>query len=162
MSFNIQLSSQATAYLVNHVVLPPKLPQADDFDTSHEWSLIDITIQTLQDLKSMVQVDQVGTVTSAIASVENLRGSRDSCGNVAENQLQRLFDGLVNGTVNGSILLEIKAQNAGFEVYIRRQKFLLALKCLIAAHKLDPEQPVLHEQLVRFRQARKWYLLSSV
>jgi peptide alpha-N-acetyltransferase len=49
----------------------------------------------------------------------------------------------------------IDAQNAGFEVYIRRKKYLLALKCLLAAHALDAEQSVLHEQLVRFRQTRK-------
>jgi hypothetical protein len=50
----------------------------------------------------------------------------------------------------------IEAQNAGFELYLRRKKYLLALKCLIATHALDKEQSVLHEQLVRFRQARKF------
>ncbi|KAF5851366.1 hypothetical protein GGP41_004200 [Bipolaris sorokiniana] len=47
----------------------------------------------------------------------------------------------------------IKAQNVGFEVYIRRNKYLLALKCLQAAREIDPENPKLHEQSVRFRQA---------
>ncbi|KIW06834.1 uncharacterized protein PV09_02514 [Verruconis gallopava] len=47
----------------------------------------------------------------------------------------------------------IDGQNAGFEVYLRRKRYLLALRCLIAAHALDAEQATLHEQLVRFRQA---------
>ncbi|RYO26676.1 N-terminal acetyltransferase A complex subunit [Alternaria arborescens] len=47
----------------------------------------------------------------------------------------------------------IEAQNVGFEVYLRRNKFLLALKCLQAAREIDPENPKLHEQSVRFRQA---------
>ncbi|KAF1946076.1 NMDA receptor-regulated protein 1 [Clathrospora elynae] len=49
--------------------------------------------------------------------------------------------------------LIIEAQNAGFEVYIRRNKHLLALKCLLSARDIDPENPKLHEQSVRFRQA---------
>ncbi|KAI8936264.1 hypothetical protein NX059_006686 [Plenodomus lindquistii] len=46
----------------------------------------------------------------------------------------------------------IEAQNVGFEVYLRKKKYLLALKCLEAARELDPENPKLHEQSVRFRQ----------
>ena len=58
--------------------------------------------------------------------------------------------------------LRFKRQNAGFEVYIRRGKMLLALKCLIAAKAIDPEQGVLHEQLVRFRQACEFFSSFSV
>jgi peptide alpha-N-acetyltransferase len=50
----------------------------------------------------------------------------------------------------------IEGQNAGFEVYLRREKYLLALRCLIAAHAIDAENAALHEQLVRFRLARKF------
>ncbi|KAM5453833.1 hypothetical protein MaudCBS49596_002456 [Microsporum audouinii] len=46
----------------------------------------------------------------------------------------------------------IDAQMAGFEVYIRRKKYLLAIKCLLAAHAIDPSNPTLHIQLVKFRQ----------
>ncbi|EEQ85612.1 acetyltransferase [Blastomyces dermatitidis ER-3] len=46
----------------------------------------------------------------------------------------------------------IEVQTAGFEVYIRRNKFLLSLKCLLAAHSIDPQNPTLHIQLARFRK----------
>ncbi|KAF2145408.1 uncharacterized protein K452DRAFT_324414 [Aplosporella prunicola CBS 121167] len=46
----------------------------------------------------------------------------------------------------------IEAQNVGFEVFLRRKKYLLALKCLRDAHAIDPENPTLHEQTVRFQQ----------
>jgi tetratricopeptide (TPR) repeat protein len=64
----------------------------------------------------------------------------------------------------------VEAQNVGFEVYMRRstffstgiviwtftntsaEKYLLAFKCLEAARAVDPEDPTLHEQSVRFRQ----------
>ncbi|KAL2860734.1 peptide alpha-N-acetyltransferase complex A subunit NAT1 [Aspergillus lucknowensis] len=47
----------------------------------------------------------------------------------------------------------IEAQCLGFEVYLRRGKFALALKCLSAAHSIDASNPALHVQLLRFRQA---------
>ncbi|KAJ5570131.1 N-terminal acetyltransferase A complex subunit n.t1.c1 [Penicillium hispanicum] len=54
-------------------------------------------------------------------------------------------------------LLELSSQNIeaqclGFEVYLRRNKHLLALKCLTAAHAIDPSNPTLHLQLLRFRK----------
>ncbi|KAF2842372.1 TPR-like protein [Patellaria atrata CBS 101060] len=45
----------------------------------------------------------------------------------------------------------IEAQNVGFEVYIRKGKYLLATRCLLAASKLDPENPSLHEQTIRLQ-----------
>ncbi|KAF2131503.1 N-alpha-acetyltransferas-like protein 15 [Dothidotthia symphoricarpi CBS 119687] len=51
--------------------------------------------------------------------------------------------------------LNIEAQNVGFEVYLRKKNYLLAMKCLQAAREIDPENPKLHEQSVRFRQAVK-------
>ncbi|KAF7589668.1 hypothetical protein BBP40_003960 [Aspergillus hancockii] len=47
----------------------------------------------------------------------------------------------------------IEAQNLGFEVYLRRGKYALALKCLSAAHTIDASNPTLHVQLLRFRRA---------
>ncbi|KAJ6171095.1 N-terminal acetyltransferase A complex subunit n.t1.c1 [Penicillium chermesinum] len=38
----------------------------------------------------------------------------------------------------------IEAQTLGFEVYLRRGKHALALKCLSAAHAIDPSNPTLH------------------
>ncbi|KAK5120521.1 hypothetical protein LTR85_006176 [Meristemomyces frigidus] len=45
------------------------------------------------------------------------------------------------------------AQVAGFEVYIRRKKYLPALKCLLATRALEPEYPKVQEQGDRFKQA---------
>jgi tetratricopeptide (TPR) repeat protein len=45
----------------------------------------------------------------------------------------------------------IEAQIAGFEVYMRRKKYVLALRCLNAAFALDPKHHELHVQAVTFR-----------
>ncbi|KAI1825975.1 tetratricopeptide [Xylaria intraflava] len=46
----------------------------------------------------------------------------------------------------------IDGQIAGFEIYIRRELYLLALRCLNAALAIDASNPVIHEQAVRFHQ----------
>ncbi|RAL65080.1 hypothetical protein DID88_001187 [Monilinia fructigena] len=46
----------------------------------------------------------------------------------------------------------IDAQILGFEVFLRRQKYLLALKCLIAATAIDKENTSVQEQKVRFKK----------
>ncbi|KAJ5777968.1 N-terminal acetyltransferase A complex subunit n.t1.c1 [Penicillium odoratum] len=47
----------------------------------------------------------------------------------------------------------IESQILGFEVYLRRNKHILAVKCLSAAHAIDPSNPTLHLQLLQFRKA---------
>ncbi|KAK4560436.1 hypothetical protein LTR86_005632 [Recurvomyces mirabilis] len=47
----------------------------------------------------------------------------------------------------------IDGQIAGFEVYIRRKKYLPALKCLLATRRLQPDHPQSHYQSLRFRRA---------
>ncbi|TVY59127.1 N-terminal acetyltransferase A complex auxiliary subunit NAA15 [Lachnellula suecica] len=47
----------------------------------------------------------------------------------------------------------IDAQIAGFEVYIRRRKYLLALRCLLAASALDKDNSKVHSQTIRFKLA---------
>ncbi|KAF9421043.1 N-alpha-acetyltransferase 15, NatA auxiliary subunit [Podila epigama] len=49
----------------------------------------------------------------------------------------------------------IETQLLAFEVYLRKNKFLLALKALLKAHSLDASNATLHEQLVRFALAVK-------
>ncbi|TGJ86498.1 hypothetical protein E0Z10_g2274 [Xylaria hypoxylon] len=54
----------------------------------------------------------------------------------------------------------IDGQVAGFEVYIRREKYLLALHCLNSAVAIDAASPVVHEQAVRFHQEMSAKLAS--
>ncbi|KAG9827726.1 N-terminal acetyltransferase A, auxiliary subunit, partial [Aureobasidium melanogenum] len=48
--------------------------------------------------------------------------------------------------------LNIKSQQAGFEVFIRREKYLPALKCLVAASKIDANDATVKEQTARLRK----------
>ncbi|KAJ6259075.1 hypothetical protein Dda_5972 [Drechslerella dactyloides] len=54
----------------------------------------------------------------------------------------------------------LEGQTAGFEVYMKRRKYLLALKCLLAGHALAPEDPVVHEQIVKFQLFHETFTLA--
>ncbi|KAL8831127.1 MAG: hypothetical protein Q9170_005429 [Blastenia crenularia] len=49
----------------------------------------------------------------------------------------------------------IRAQQVGFEVFLRRKKYLMALRCLVAAQSIDSSNPINHEQAVRLRHNLK-------
>lgn len=97
-------SAEAATYLVNHVVLPPQLPQADDFDAARERFLLDTTMAALRALKAFTTTDKDGMITNAIVSTDNLKRSRNQLGDIDEVAYRRN---------NGSDPLEIKTQNAG-------------------------------------------------
>ncbi|KAL8669970.1 MAG: hypothetical protein Q9168_005463 [Polycauliona sp. 1 TL-2023] len=47
----------------------------------------------------------------------------------------------------------IAAQHVGCEVFLRRKKYTLALRCLTAARSVDSAHPTNHEQAIRLRHA---------
>ncbi|CAO1604976.1 hypothetical protein XANCAGTX0491_008514 [Xanthoria calcicola] len=47
----------------------------------------------------------------------------------------------------------IAAQQVGFEVFLRRKKYIPALRCLSAARSIHSAHPRNHEQAIRFRRA---------
>ncbi|KAL9001417.1 MAG: hypothetical protein Q9188_005460 [Gyalolechia gomerana] len=49
----------------------------------------------------------------------------------------------------------IGAQQVGFEVFVRRKKYLLALRCLLAAQSIDSSHPLTFEQSIRLRYTLK-------
>jgi hypothetical protein len=122
----------ATAYLLNHVVLPPDLPQASDQEVSHEIKLIDVAIETLRDLKELVTDEHQEIVAFSIATVKSLMRNRDSHGFVNDAALQSSLDAMVEGTERGIIPLDIKVQNAG--VLIRRE----SLNIVFESFELSP------------------------
>lgn len=110
------LSATATAYVIHHVVLPPKLPQQDDRSTAHDLVLFEIVVHALKSLKPYVNNEHVESVMAAIATVENLQICRDHHGNNSQGQLQDLLAKAANGGTVGAVPLEVKAQNAGILV----------------------------------------------
>ncbi|KAF2833125.1 hypothetical protein CC86DRAFT_450922 [Ophiobolus disseminans] len=113
----LRLGGGAVTYLVNHVVLPPKLPQKDDSNPAYDQCLLDVVTCALQDVRDNIEdQDAKETVTSAIQSMKYLDYSRDIYGNVSELQLRKLLENLSTATIDESVPIRIEAQNAGLIV----------------------------------------------
>lgn len=73
--------------MINHVFLPPKLPQEDDFNAAHESFLVDTTIDALLNFKIHLQNDQKLIIESVIILMSNLKNVYSS-GSINEDPLK--------------------------------------------------------------------------
>ncbi|EMD00702.1 hypothetical protein BAUCODRAFT_29060 [Baudoinia panamericana UAMH 10762] len=97
--------------------------------------------------KATAKADEGGEVKKEDVDPEGKEGLKVAAEKPLEEAmkyLQPLLE-LSGGHVDGQI--------AGFEVYFRRKKYLPALRCLLAAQRIDPEHPKSHEQSLKLRHA---------
>ncbi|KAI2627868.1 hypothetical protein GGR54DRAFT_590862 [Hypoxylon sp. NC1633] len=107
-------------YIVNHVFLPSRLPQHDDYDQDEEEVLLKAVIYALRLFKDYVQGDQIDVIDSALATMKTLHHHPRFSGDTsipAERDLAKAFQGL--GQKDGKIALHIRAQNCGI-IFERR------------------------------------------
>ena len=72
------MPSGAITYLIHHIILPPKLPQGDDFNLEHESVMLETIIYGLSTFKrGIVDDGHRAIVDSALAMVTTLRDVRD-------------------------------------------------------------------------------------
>lgn len=123
-------------YLIHHIVLPPKLPQKDDWSISNEMALLDHTVQAFRDFSNALAVEHaeaaqqimsvVATIgkscyletglldamANSIVTAENLINC-SSNGCISETGLAESLQLLAAGHLSGTIPLQVKEQNAG-------------------------------------------------
>lgn len=90
------LSLGDVTYLINHMFLPPKLPQSDDHDPAQEYMMINVIIVSLINFKSTLEPNCRAIVESALAMVISLRELRErgpASGIIREKNLE---DALTN------------------------------------------------------------------
>lgn len=62
------MEAKVLKYLIHHIVLPPKLPQKDDWSSSNEQALLDHTVQAFRDFHNAL-VAEHAEAAQQIASV---------------------------------------------------------------------------------------------
>ena len=77
----------AVKYMINHMFLPPELPQSNDFTVSYETVLIDTTIAALWKFKGHQPDDQSLTIDSIIGLMKNIKDVHIS-GSISEARLR--------------------------------------------------------------------------
>ncbi|KAI8930715.1 hypothetical protein NX059_012324 [Plenodomus lindquistii] len=112
-------SPAAVAYVLHHVVLPPQLPQAQDHHPAFDRMLIDLALDSLQYMKTVVSDEHNATMDAATDLISNMMQCRNEQGHLDEVSLGNVLKDMAASSDEQSVALQIAAQNAG--VLIRRQ-----------------------------------------
>ena len=75
-------------YIINHVFLPPKLPQKDDSDTRKSASLIDELLAALRSLQPHISEQERLEWTPCIKMVGKMLELRDHLGGLVAEKVQ--------------------------------------------------------------------------
>ncbi|KAF7592066.1 hypothetical protein BBP40_000732 [Aspergillus hancockii] len=98
-------------YLINHVFLPPKVPQEDDYNSDHEKLLLKVVLDALTIFKRHVPTEWLSTIDLVIDMVQNIKSMLDDKGFMNEEGLRESLQGL--SVTGGTLLLHIREQNCG-------------------------------------------------
>jgi hypothetical protein len=106
-------SSDELLYLFNHVFLPPKLPQKDDYDAGREKALLSVTIDGLITWKNCIEPARRGQAEAAASTIHNMQ------------QAYSGIDGSLNETEVFSLLAQLadgKSQNFGCQRVLTKDR----------------------------------------
>lgn len=82
------MSASAYEYMYNHVVLPPKLPQEDDFDADHEKELLRCVLDSLARFHAVVgDGDTLQVLFSVSHMLKSTMAVLDSLGEINSEAL---------------------------------------------------------------------------
>ncbi|KAJ5527297.1 hypothetical protein N7513_011456 [Penicillium frequentans] len=107
----MSLTLDESLYLFHHLFLPPKLPQADDYNARHEHLLLNSVIDALHSFSGYVPTADATVMPGVIEMITRLRQARNSYGEVDEEQLMKCLTELP--IQNGFLPIHVREQNAG-------------------------------------------------
>lgn len=81
-------------YLFNHIFLPGKLPQQDDYNPAYEIVLLDKVIEALRQFKNHVSLQEADCCSIVITMVTRLRKTYNNHGGVDKAELTKALMGL--------------------------------------------------------------------
>lgn len=86
-------------YIINHVFLPPKLPQKDDSDVSKTNALIDMMLKASESFQDRIPKHERSEWVPCIKMIRNMRELKDRSGNlIPKNVATALREMLDRGT----------------------------------------------------------------
>ncbi|EAW10623.1 peptide alpha-N-acetyltransferase complex A subunit NAT1 [Aspergillus clavatus NRRL 1] len=141
-----------------HGPLPSGLDASGDADSAERKKALKKAKKEQQRLEKIEadkrEARKAAAATAKGADTETKKEDPDPLG----TKLVQTQDPLADALKFLTSLLEYSPQNIevqclGFEVYLRKNKLALALKCLSAAHAIDASNSTVHVQQLRFRKA---------
>jgi len=87
-------------YIINHVFLPPKLPQKDDNDVTKTVSVIEELLTALGSLQDRIPEHERSEWIPCIKMVSNMLELRDHFGGLVAGKLETTLRKMVDGGMN--------------------------------------------------------------
>ena len=91
---------KALDYIINHVFLPPKLPQKDDSDVTKASSLVEELLAALESFQAHVPEQERLEWVHCIKMVRNMLQIRDHFGGLLAKDVETALREMVNGGTN--------------------------------------------------------------
>ncbi|KAJ5802893.1 uncharacterized protein N7503_005343 [Penicillium pulvis] len=121
----MSLTLEESLYLFHHLFLPPKLPQADDYNARHENLLLNSVIDALRSFSGYVLTADDTVMPRVIEMITRLRQAHNSYGEVDEEQLMKSLTELP--IQNGFLPIHVREQNAG--ILLSCQRGAIQIEC---------------------------------
>ncbi|KAJ4389003.1 hypothetical protein N0V93_006465 [Gnomoniopsis smithogilvyi] len=103
-------------YLVNHLFLPPQLPQKDDFVSSYDNVLLRLIQQSLSKFIQDLDIEKDEAAQAVAVAISNFTLLQNEDGNVDGAKLAQAFHSLSNDKADTLTPIHIRAQNAAIIV----------------------------------------------
>jgi hypothetical protein len=87
-------------YIINHVFLPPKLPQKNDSDATRCISLIKELLEALTSFQANIPEQEVPGWNPCIEMLSNMLDLRDHLGGLVPEKVQTTFENMMDKGVN--------------------------------------------------------------
>lgn len=85
-------------YIIQHIFLPPRLPQKDDYSFENDIALLECLLDSLDDFKKSIPQDSQGRWKACTTLVQSLLDAREASGALDAAKIQ---DSLLNMTTGG-------------------------------------------------------------
>ncbi|SMR51553.1 unnamed protein product [Zymoseptoria tritici ST99CH_3D1] len=121
-------SREALEYAINHVFLPPKLPQELEVDfATHDGDLVQTALRALKELRISMPVSARAQIDRAIGAIDLVLAMHSSAdGYLSETEIVSALRNLSRGS-GSPIPIHIRAQNAG--LLITRTESTVSFEC---------------------------------
>lgn len=87
-------------YIINHVFLPPHLPQKDDSGVKETNALIDMVLAASELLQNHIPEQEHSEWLPCIKMMRNMRKLKDKSGNIIAKKLKTALKEMLDGGTN--------------------------------------------------------------
>ncbi|KAI6313641.1 hypothetical protein MCOR30_010221 [Pyricularia oryzae] len=107
------VTNTAFTYMVNHVFLPPKLPEGDDWEASHSKALQSNIMACIEKFATYVTLGNRALMRSAASMIRRMTQAQNEHGYIHCDKLEQVLDEIGEKVSGEAVCINVVSQNAG-------------------------------------------------